>query len=186
MRKILLAITLLAVAMFALAASAAAPANFAGTWMLDKSKSRGLSQRLQNADSVTWVITQDDKQITVDKKVLGGNMPAGGGPGGGPGGGGGGRGGFGAPAGPSAFKLDGGETTVEAGPGKSTMKATWSSDGKTVELSTKRIFSGPNGEVTTTGADKLQLSGDGKVLTVNSHSESPRGAQDSTLVFNKQ
>jgi hypothetical protein len=34
-------------------------------------------------------------------------------------------------------------------------------------------------------SDKLQLSADGKVLTVNRHSESPRGTQDSTLVFNK-
>jgi N-glycosylase/DNA lyase len=33
--------------------------------------------------------------------------------------------------------------------------------------------------------DKLVLSADGKSLTVTRHSESPRGAQDSTLVFNK-
>jgi hypothetical protein len=34
--------------------------------------------------------------------------------------------------------------------------------------------------------EKLSLSGDGKVLTVNRHNEGPRGTQDSTLVFNKQ
>jgi len=40
-------------------------------------------------------------------------------------------------------------------------------------------------EVTTTSTDKLSLSADGKSLTVVRHSESPRGPQDSTLVFNK-
>ena len=60
-----------------------------------------------------------------------------------------------------------------------------SADGKTIELSSKSTFQGPNGEVTLNSNDKLQLSADGKVLTVNRHSESPRGAQDSTLVFNK-
>ena len=43
--------------------SAAAPANFAGTWSLDKAKSTGLSSRMQNADSVVWTITQDGKTV---------------------------------------------------------------------------------------------------------------------------
>jgi ribosomal protein L13 len=48
------------------------------------------------------------------------------------------------------------------------------------------MFTGPDGnEVTITNSDKLSLSADGKVLTVVRHSESPRGAQDSTMVFNK-
>ena len=36
------------------AASAFAPANFAGTWSLDKAKSQGLDPRMQNAESVIW------------------------------------------------------------------------------------------------------------------------------------
>jgi hypothetical protein len=48
------------------------------------------------------------------------------------------------------------------------------------------VFQGQQGEVTTTTTQKLSLSGDGKVLTAAVHSESPRGPQDSTLVFNKQ
>ena len=39
--------------------------------------------------------------------------------------------------------------------------------------------------MTLTSSDKLTLSADGKTLTVVRHSESPRGPQDSTLVFNK-
>src|ERR1044072_8881591 len=98
MRKLLYAFGLTSALVFALAAHAAAP-NFAGTWTLDKSKSQGLNQRMQNAESVSWVITQTEKEITIDEKITGGGgppaggAPAGGPPGGGPGGGGG-RGGM--------------------------------------------------------------------------------------------
>jgi hypothetical protein len=193
MRKLLFAFGLTSALVFALAAHAAAP-NFAGTWTLDKSKSQGLSQRVQNAESVSWVITQTEKEITVEEKIQGGGgpggpggPPAGGGPGGGPGGGQGGPGrGMGGMMGPRTYNLDGTETTGEAGRGKFARKATLSSDGKTLELVSKNMFTGPDGnEVTITNSDKLSLSADGKVLTVVRHSESPRGAQDSTMVFNK-
>ncbi len=202
MRKLLYAFGLTSALVFALAAHAAAP-NFAGTWTLDKSKSQGLNQRWQNAESVTWNVTQTDKEITIDEKVTGGGGP--GGPGGGPppagapaaggppaggpppgGGQGGGRGGMMGGGGPRTYNLDGSETTGEMGRGKFVRKATLSSDGKTLELSSKVTFQGPDGnEITTNSTDKLTLSADGKVLTVSRHSESPRGAQDSTLVFNK-
>jgi hypothetical protein len=193
MRKLLFAFGLTSALVFALAAHAAAP-NFAGTWTLDKSKSQGLSQRVQNAESVSWVITQTEKEITVEEKIQGGGgpggpggPPAGGAPGGGPGGGQGGPGrGMGGMMGPRTYNLDGTETTGEAGRGKFARKATLSSDGNTLELVSKNMFTGPDGnEVTITNSDKLSLSADGKVLTVVRHSESPRGAQDSTMVFNK-
>ena len=192
MRKLFYAFGLTSALVFALAAHAAAP-NFAGTWTLDKSKSQGLSQRVQNAESVSWVITQTEKEITVEEKITGGGGPGGPGgppPGGAPGAGGPqgmgpGRGGFG-PQGPRTFNLDGTETTGEAGRGKFARKATLSSDGKTLELISKLTFQNMEGnEITTTSSDKLSLSADGKVLTVVRHAETPRGAQDSTLVFNK-
>ena len=196
MRKLLYAFGLTSALVFALAAHAAAP-NFAGTWTLDKSKSQGLNQRLQNAESVTWNVTQTDKEITIDEKVTGGGPgggpggpPAGGAPAGGPpgggSGGGGGRGMGGGMMGPRTFNLDGSETTGDMGRGKFARKATLASDGKTLELVSKVTFQTQDGnEVTTTSTDKLTLSADGKSLTVVRHSESPRGPQDSTLVFNK-
>ena len=88
--------------------------------------------------------------------------------------------------GPRTFNLDGSETTGEAGRGKFVRKATMSSDAKTLELVSKITFQGQDGnEVTTTASEKLTLSADGKSLTVVRHAETPRGAQDSTLVFNK-
>jgi hypothetical protein len=181
MRKLLCALAMMSALVIALAVHAAAPANFGGTWTLDKSKSQGLNQRLQNAESVSWVITQTDKDITIEEKVTGGNPPAGGAPGGG-GGGGRGMGGFG---GPRTFNLDGSETSADMGRGKVARKATLSSDGKTLDLTSKATFQGPEGEVTSNTTEKLQLSADNKTLTVTRHSESPRGPQDSTLVFNK-
>jgi hypothetical protein len=193
MRKLLFAFGLTSALVFALAAHAAAP-NFAGTWTLDKSKSQGLNQRWQNAESVTWNVTQTDKEITIEEKVTGGGGPGGpGGPppgagapaGGAPQGGGPGRGGM-MGGGPRTYNLDGSETTGEIGRGKFARKATLSSDGKTLELVSKVTFQGQDGnEITTTSTDKLSLSADGKTLTVVRHAESPRGAQDSTLVFNK-
>jgi hypothetical protein len=163
-----------------LAASAAAPTNFAGTWSLDKAKSQGLSQGMAGADSVIWTITQDDKHISIDSKVTGGQAA---GPG--SGGGGGGRGGGGM-AGPRIYTLDGKEATAEAPGGSNTTKATWGSDGKSLELSSVRTASRDGNEIKITSLDKMSLSGDGKVLTVARHSESPRGPMDATLVFNKQ
>jgi hypothetical protein len=189
MKKVFMAFGLLsACALVALAASAMAPANFAGTWKLDKEKSTGLSQGMQNAESVIWTITQDDKQITIDSKVTAGQPPAGapaGAPAGGPGsGGGGGRGG--GMGGPRTYTLDGKEVTSEAPGGSNAMKSSWSTDGKTLELSSVRTGNRDGTEFKFTSSDKMSLSADGKVLTVVRHSESPRGPQDSTLVLNKQ
>ena len=186
-KMFLIAGVMMSFALAVWAASAAPPANFAGTWTLDKAKSQGLDQRMQNAESIQWIITQDDKKISIEPKVAAGQPPAGAPPAGGPpgGGGGGGRG----PGGPRTFNLDGKEATAEAGGqmgGTNTTKATWSSDGKTLELVSVRTGSRDGTEFKFTTAEKLSLSDDGKVLTVNRHSESPRGPQDATLVFNKQ
>jgi hypothetical protein len=182
MKKLIIAAALItALALAAFGTTGGLPVNFAGSWTLDKAKSQGLDQRTQNAESVTCVITQDDNTVSVEWKIAGGQPPAGAAPGGG--GGGMGRG----PSGPRVFNLDGKEVTSE-GPMSSTnaAKATWSDATKTLELSTVSTGNRDGQEFKITRVDKLSLSADGKVLTINRHSESPRGAQDSTLVFNKQ
>jgi hypothetical protein len=166
----------------AIAANAQNKVNFAGSWSLDKSKSQGLDQRMADMD-VTWTITQDDSKLTVESKTSGGqaNPSAGGGGNGG----GGGRG----MGGPRSYTLDGKEVTTEAGGqmgGTNTTKATWSADGKTLELMSVRAGSFNGNDFKATSTDKLSLSADGKVLTVVRHSESPRGTSDSTWVMNKQ
>ena len=180
MRKVFLIAGLMTAFAVAVVASSAA-ANFGGTWNLEKTKSQNLSPRMAGADKVTWTITQDAATISIDTKVEGGQPPAGGG------GGGGGMGGGGArpPAGPTVYKLDGSETSMDIGPAKATLKATWSGDA--LELSQKTTFTGQDGtERTSTNTRKLSLSADGKVLTAAVHSEGGRGGpSDSTLVFSK-
>lgn len=201
MRKLLCALSLISALVFSLAVHAAAPASFAGTWTLDKSKSQGLNQRVQNAESVVWTITQTDKTISIEEKVTGagrgigtgagsggGVAPSGAPPAGGQGGGqGGGRGMGGGMGGPRTFNLDGTEASGEmmGGRGKFVRTAKWSNDNKTLELSSKMTFQREDQEIVTTSTDKLELSADGKILTVTRHAETPRGPQDSTWVFNK-
>jgi hypothetical protein len=180
MKRLIIAAGLItALALAAFGTTGGLPVSFAGSWTLDKEKSQGLSQRFQNAEKVTCVITQTDNTISVEWKVEGGQPPAGGA------GGGGGRG----PAGPQTYNLDGKEVSSEAGGqmgGTNTMKATWSDATKTLELMSVRAGSLNGQDFKATTTDKLSVSEDGKVLTIVRHSESPRGVQDSTLVFNKQ
>ena len=182
MKRLFLMAGLMAAFMLLVVAASAQKASFAGTWSLDKSKSQGLSQRIQGADKVTWTVTEDDKTISIEQKVEGGQPPAGGGGGGMGGGGGRGPGG---PPGPQSYNLDGKEVTTQGQNGGSTsMKSSWS--GSTLELTTVRSGSFNGQDFKATSSDKLSLSGDGKTLTVSRHNESPRGTTDSTWVFNKQ
>ena len=203
-RRFLVGCSLACALLFAVAASAAAPTNFAGTWVLDKSKSKDLPQQWADGlESYTLTVTQDEKQLTVENKL---NWKEGGGPGGGqasgaggqggPGGGGGmgqgrGRGGMGMGMPMSVtYQLDGKETTSEssgARPFLSTFKAEWKDDGKALELTNVRKFNGRDGEPRSfTSKERWELSADGKTLTINRSGESPRGNTKSTLVFNKQ
>lgn len=184
MRKLFLVAGLAAAFLLLVVAASAQKASFAGTWILDKDKSQGLSQRMMGADKVTLTITQDDKTISLDTKVEGG-QPAGGG-----GGGGGGMGGGRPPAGPTTYNLDGKEVTSDVtfgqNTGKRTLKATM--NGGALELMNKTSFTGQDGtERVNATTQTLSLSSDGKTLTVKSHREGgQQPTPDSTAVYNKQ
>ena len=168
-------------------AAPAAPANFAGSWALDKSKSADLPPQWSNLESLTLTVTQDVQQFTVASEMKMGQDANAAGPGSGMGGGRGrGMGGF--P--PSAsYKLDGTETTAEAMGGRggtTTLKAGWKDGGKTLELKRVSKFNFQGNDVTATTTEDWSLSADGKTLTVKRTSESPRGTQSSTLVFDRK
>lgn len=167
MKRIIWIISVLALLTVS-AVGAAAPPNFSGTWSLDKSKSQSLPRQWENAESIVLEIKQDAKQITLETKVAGSQFPSQ----------------------PATYNLDGSETSMEMQgrmPGKANLKATWSADGNSLELNSKRTGTGQNGEqFSFTTTEKLTLSDGGKVLTDLRHSESPRGTQDSTLVYVKK
>ncbi|HEY6327806.1 MAG TPA: hypothetical protein VI756_00615 [Blastocatellia bacterium] len=183
----------------------AAGHDFSGTWKLDKTNSK-LSGRMANIEGMTMTVTQDANQITVATKVegMGGGGPrgdggqggaggAGGAGGGGGQGGGGGRrmgggGGMGGGMGqPMTFKLDGSETTMDVGgrnPGKATLKAQWHND--MLETSQERNLNFNGNDVTITTKEKWAITPDGKTLTIERTMDTPRGSEESTLVFTKQ
>jgi hypothetical protein len=148
--------------------SAGAPANFSGTWALDKAKSEGLQGRMANLDQ-TWAVMQDAKMFTVEVSFSGGEQPM--------------------PAQKRSYNLDGTETTMDVAgrmPGKATMKAKWQGDGKILELNsvTKANFQGNDITITTT--EHWELADGGKTLKVHRVSENPRGTQETKLVFEKK
>ena len=169
-------------------AASAQKANFAGTWVLDKSKSQNINPRWQSAEKVSLVITQDDKTISLENKVEGAQPPAGGGGGGAGGGGGmggGNRGGGGGFGGPQSYNLDGKEVNSEQQMQQGTMQITRKTtmSGNNLELMSKTVFGDRNGTTT----QKLSLSDGGKTLTVVTHREGgQQQAPDSTTVYAKQ
>ena len=193
--------------------SAASP-NFSGSWVLDKSKSQGLPPQIENSESYTMVVTQDEQQLTVENKIVGGRRPDGAEPGagglgggrrpdgvggqgggrrpdaaGGQGGGRGGRGGFGMGMGAATYKLDGTETKTESAGGRggaATLKAQWKDSGKSLELTTTRSFNFQGNETTRTTKERWELSDGGKTLKVKRTVDGPQGSQDFTLVFIRQ
>jgi hypothetical protein len=180
MKKLLMACGVMCL-LAGLALSVAAPTNFAGTWALAKDKSEGLPPQMADM-TVTLTVTQDTKELTVETKREGGN-PGGGGPGGGRGMG---------MMGPqkATYKLNGEKTTVttetQMGSFTTDYEAKWSKDEKTLELKAVRHinFNGESRDMTTT--ETWSLSEDGATLTAQRVAETPRGKQESKLVYAKK
>ena len=158
------------------AVSAQKGANFSGAWELDKAKSQLSQRQADSIKSATWIITQDDKQITSEQKI---ERVEGAG-------GGGGRGrGFGM-GGPLTVKLDGSETTTESERGKSTSKAKWLNGGKTLEITSVTSGEIQGNAFTMTSTEHWELSDDGKTLKVHRKTETQRGPQESSWVLTKK
>jgi hypothetical protein len=167
MRKLLLASTVIGVCLLGIGLVSAAPSNFAGTWTLDKSKSQ-LPGQMATAD-ITWVITQDDKQLSYDTKVVVDGQER--------------------PPQNYVYKLDGSETTAEMTgrmPGKATRTAKWTNDGKVLELKQVQKGNFQGTDVTITTTDHWELADGGKTLKVHRAIESPQGAREQTMVFAKK
>jgi hypothetical protein len=174
MGKLFCVLGLHCVIAIALAAQSPVP-NFAGTWTLDKSKSQDLAPSYKSFERVSWVISQNREEISIEQKYMGfavkdlrPSAP--------------GRGGGGSPIGLRIYKLNGEEIIKHIDGSKFARKAIVSSDGQTLELIEMVTLRGAEG--TTTTNDKLSLSADGKTLTVLRQRDGP-GPKNSTLVFTR-
>jgi hypothetical protein len=174
MRKSFLLPGLCSVLMLILAVSTDAQTkeNFAGTWVLDKSKSE-LTQMMQNLEGITWNITQDEKQISREQKFEGAS--------------GSGRGGMIGNV-PLTVKLDGSETVTDAPriSGKRTATSKLTGDGKILEVSVVTTGSFQGNEIKSTTTEHWELTEGGKVLKVHQKVDGTRGTFESKMIFNKK
>jgi len=189
--------------------------NLAGTWQLDKGKSQFPQRQADFIKSMTWIVTQDDKQLTREQQVemdqdaiSGGGGGMGGGRGGGMGGGrrggygggggGGGGGGIGGGGGGRGGRGGGmgGGRGGRSGMGNSTLtvnldgsETTNESQGGTT-YTAKWINDGKTLEIKTLGnasaTEQWELADGGKTLKVHREAETQRGAQEWNYVFKKK
>ena len=156
--------------------------DFSGVWNLDVSKSK-LDER-SRIESMTMTVAQTGKELKVTTETKRKAPPAD------AAGGGGGRGGrgFGGGDGTTTYTLDGKETTTqrETQMGSIPVKHTAMLDQGRVRISSSSNFSGQSGEITITTKETWTMSDDGKTLTVERESTSPRGTNSSTMVFAKK
>ena len=173
MKRLLMICVSLCLSVLAASAMSAAPADFSGTWELDKSKSEMAPGGGQQGtpDSITWKVTQAKDTITIESKTVVGGQER--------------------PAQTLTYKLDGSETTAEVPgrggqPQKVALKAKWQGDGKILELSRVRNMNMQGQDITVTTLEHMELAEGGKLLKVHSSTETPQGKRESKLAFNKK
>ena len=155
-------------------------ADFSGNWTLDVAKSK-LDERMR-IESMTLKVAQTPTELSVTTETKRPAPPADA-----PvRAGGGGRGGFGGD-GTAVYSLEGKETKIEMdGPnGKIPQMLKAKAEGSKLNLSRSMTMSTPGGDMTITTKETWELGADGKTLTVNRESTTPRGTNTSTLVFTK-
>ncbi|MCI0523944.1 MAG: hypothetical protein L0Y75_01665 [Acidobacteria bacterium] len=154
--------------LIAICAVGAAPSKFAGVWVLNRGKSEGLTGALANAE-VRLIVTQDDKQITAEQKLIIRGREQ--------------------PSQEFFYKFDGSETTAEVVrplTGTMNLKARWIEASKTLELTSTITGDAGGKEATITTREQWQLVEGGKALKIIRTRESPQGKQQFKLHFDRQ
>lgn len=140
--------------------------RFAGTWVLDVSKSEGLPQGVEE----TMTVKQEKDKFAVEAKMK-------------------------SPRGERTMNMDfaadgkEGAFTLRMGPNEMTGKRTakWSDDGSALEVTeTADVPTPDGGTASVKNWRKWTLSADGKTLTAEETRTGPRGEQKSKRVYTKQ
>lgn len=140
--------------------------RFAGTWVLNREKSAGLTGQLGNAE-IRLVVAQDAKSLSAEQKVVLRGREQ--------------------PSQELNYHLDGSETEAEVVrplAGTMKLKARWIESSKTLELisTIKGDAGGTPASITT--KEQWQLIGD--ALKITRTRQSPQGTQTFRLYFEKQ
>jgi TonB family protein len=168
------------ISLLAISAFAQNKTDFSGNWELDTIQSK-LDERMR-VESMSMNVAQTEKELKVEtttKRAVSNSD------GGGTNRGGGMMGG----AQTLTYSLDGKETKAEVGggmmAGTATLKAAFESDGK-LKLSSTRDINTQMGAMTITVKETWELADEGKTLKIKREMETPRGTQNSELVFTKK
>lgn len=150
--------------------------NFSGTWNINMEKSNlgqppaggpggGQGQRMGGFGAGNFVAKQEANILTVERQRpgQGGEMTTI----------------------TSKYTLDGKESVNNTGRGNSTSVATWSADGKTLNIVTTSTFD-MGGQSRTTKSTEVWSLSDAKTLSVKTTSTTPNGERVTTMVYNKQ
>lgn len=139
--------------------------NFSGTWGLNEDKSE-LGERGMRGAAVKLVITQEGNNMSMDKTTRRQsgeeNTSA------------------------EKYTLDGKECENPSfnRPKKSTVN--WSEDGKSLTIKSTTVFERDGQETEINTIEIFKLSADGKSLSIDYTSKSPRGERKNTFVYDKQ
>lgn len=164
-------LALLALAMLNAAAFAQKKSTvprFAGTWVLNREKSAGLTGQLGNAE-IRLVVAQDAKSLSAEQKVVLRGREQ--------------------PSQELNYKLDGTETEAEVVrplAGTMKLKAKWVESSKTLELISTITSDAEGKPASITTKEQWQLIGDGEALKVTRIRQSPQGTQTFKFYFEKQ
>lgn len=149
-----------------IAAGAAAKVDLSGTWALDKARSEGLPQGMDQ----TLTVKQTGDRVEVEAKISG-------------------------PRGEQTvsdgYVLDGQPKDFEpalvgGGKGKGKRTSAWTADGDGFDASEEATMQGPDGEEKVKATRRWRLSPDGKTLTIEMSFEGPGGVVKSKRVFTKK
>lgn len=139
--------------------------RFAGTWVLNREKSAGLTGQLGNAE-IRLVVAQDAKSLSAEQKVLLRGREQ--------------------PSQELNYHLDGSETEAEVVrplAGTMKLKARWIESSKTLELVSTISADAEGKPVSITTKEHWQLIGD--ALKITRIRQSPQGTQTFRLYFEK-
>ena len=165
MKKILAYSSMFFIAMMAVIAVNAGPADFSGTWVLDAAKSTAPPGGGGGGGGpVQLIVKQDAKTLTSTRKTERGEAT-------------------------NVYNLDGTKATNKLtgrmeGTAVSTTK--WQGDGKILEINTETTASMQGNEFKMTSVAHWELLEGGKVLKIHSVTESPQGKREADQLFNKQ
>jgi hypothetical protein len=165
MKRVLAMMMLLSVAVWA-------KTDFSGAWALNESKSELGEQngpgggRFRGFNAGKMTITQTEDQMVIERTMKNRDGED--------------------VTNKETYTLDGKECVNESRGGEKTTVCKWSADGKTLTMESLRVINRDGNSMEMKSVEIFSLSADGKVLSMDITSNSPRGERKVKLAYDKK